>query len=423
MAKLFRIDRPHSVPDRRWTLGLLASSKCTRLSAALLTIDGRGLQSRLEVAGSLEIEMPREITSLFATLSAEDSATPTTLGALRAGLAEIQAESVGNLLDKLSIAPGRIIALGVDDPGLWKFTRGGPNCYMGLCDPARLAEYTGMNVIDAFAARDLAQGGQGGPVTAVAKWLMFSHPKHNRALLELGRTTRLSYLPSSSKANASSHVLSFDVGPGTALLDALATRLSGGEHRFDPGGRLAVQGRRMDELIEHWLADPYFDRPLPRWHPRGVRPERFLADALQMAVDKGWSVRDVLCTATCFVAETIARALRRRLPEKEATDQLVVTGGGHQNGMLLGEISRLTDMPLVRLDELGIEQEALGPAAVAALALLHIDQIPGNHPAITNTEVARLLGRITPGSPQSWQRLLEMTSGQTPTVRPLRSAV
>jgi 1,6-anhydro-N-acetylmuramate kinase len=124
-----------------------------------------------------------------------------------------------------------------------------------------------------------------------------------------------------------------------------------------------------------------------------------------------------------FLAETIGLAIPRRLPDTEAMDQLIVTGGGHRNGMLLGEISRLAKRPLVRLGELGIEDEALGPAEVATLAQLHIDQIPGNHPAITNTEVSRLLGRITPGSPQSWQRLLAMTSGQTPTVRPLRSAV
>jgi anhydro-N-acetylmuramic acid kinase len=423
MAKLFRVDRPHTTPDRRWTVGLLASSRCTHLSATLLGISGQGLQATLEVAGSLTVKIPREIVSLFASLSGGVATTVTSLAALRASLAETQASLVGELLDNLSVAPGKIIALGVDDPGLWKFTRGGPNCYMGLCDPARLAEYTGMNVIDAFPARDLAQGGQGGPVTAVARWLLLNHPNHNRVLLELGRTTRLSYLPSRSQANASAHVLSFDVGPGMSLLDALATRLSEGEHRFDPGGRLAVQGRRIDQLMEHWLADPYFDRPLPRWHPHGVRPERFLADALQMAVDNGWSVRDVLCTATYFLAETIALAIPRRLPDTEAMDELMVTGGGHRNGMLLGEISRLAKRPLVRLGELGIEDEALGPAEVATLAQLHIDQIPGNHPAITNTEVSRLLGRITPGSPQSWQRLLAMTSGQTPTVRPLRSAV
>jgi len=423
MAKRFRIDTLHSGGDRRWMVGLLVSSRCTHLGATALAVTGQGLDAQLEVAGSLVVGVPRESVSLFASLLGGVPTAPISLAVLRAQLAEVEASLVADLLTEASIAPGRILAVGVDDPGLWKFARGGPNCYMGLCDPARLAELTGMNVIDAFPARDLAQGGQGGPVAAIAQWLLLNHSKHNRVLLELGRTARLSYLPSRSVDNAPGRVLSFDVGPGMALLDALASRLSGGEHRFDPGGRLAVQGRRIDELMEHWLSDPYFDRPLPRWHPRGVRPERFLADALQKAVDHDWSVRDVLCTATYFVAETIATAIRRRLPPDETLDQLVVAGRGQQNGMLLGEIGRLAELPLVSVDELGVADEAFGSAAAAALALLHVDQIPGNHPAITNTEVSRLLGRITPGSPQSWQRLLAMTSGRVPTVRPLRSAV
>ena len=85
--------------------------------------------------------------------------------------------------------------------------------------------------------------------------------------------------------------------------------------------------------------------PLPRWHPRGVRPERFLTDALQLAVESGWSVRDLLCTATHFIAETVALALRKTLPEDAAVDELIVTGGGQHNGMLLREIAQADRNP------------------------------------------------------------------------------
>ena len=102
---------------------------------------------------------------------------------------------------------------------------------------------------------------------------------------------------------------------------------------------------------------------------------------------------------------------------------MIVTGGGRQNGMLLREMGRLTEIPPTRIDEAGIDDEALAPASAAVLALLYIDQIPGNHPALTNAEISRVLGRLTPGSPQSWQRLLAAISGTKTAVRPLRSAV
>lgn len=420
MSTLIRLDMPRTGDGRRWTVGVLVSSKCTQVAAALLAAGGRGLDMQAHVAGAVTDDVPKETAALFGPLASSGAYPAGLVTDLRARLAEIQAALVSDLLAGLGVAPSRVLAVGVHDPGLWKFERSGPSGYLGLCDAARLAEATGLNVIDAFPARDLVQGGQGGPIAAVAQWVLLKHPQNSRVLLDLGRTVRMSYLPATMTDNASSRILSFEVGPGTCLLDSLAQRLTGGQHRFDPGGRLAVQGRRIPELIEHWLSDPYFDRPLPRWHPRGVRPERFLTDAVQMAVDSGWSVRDLLCSAAHFIAEAIASALRRRLPQDARIDEIVMTGGGQHNGLLLREIGRLTEVPLVRIDELEIPDEAFGPACIAVLAQLYLDQTPANATAITKAEIPRLLGRLTPGSPQNWQRLLQTSVGSSPAVRPLR---
>ena len=98
--------------------------------------------------------------------------------------------------------------------------------YLALCDAARLAESTGMNVVYAFPARDLALGGRGGPITAVAEWMLLRSQLRNRVLLDLGRTTRLTYLPAASTDRAETKVVSFEVGPGTAILDMLVERLT-----------------------------------------------------------------------------------------------------------------------------------------------------------------------------------------------------
>jgi anhydro-N-acetylmuramic acid kinase len=233
----------------------------------------------------------------------------------------------------------------------------------------------------------------------------------------------MSYLPRDRRGHGASRILSFEVGPGMRMLDQLTRRLTGGEHDYDPGGRLAVQGRRIAELHEHWLTDPYFRRPLPRWQPRGVRPERFLLDAMRTAVDRGWSVRDMLCTATHFIAETIALAVRRCLPGDTKVDEIVLTGGGQHNGMLLREIAtRLPEIPITRMGQFGPSGEALVPACIALLALFHLDEVPANLSAVTGTEVPRVLGRLTPGSPQSWKRLLAELTTRRPATRPLRAA-
>ena len=91
--------------------------------------------------------------------------------------------------------------------------------------------------------------------------------------------------------------------------------------------------------------------------------------------------------------------------------------------MLLREIGRTTEAPLRRPGELGIPDEALGPACVGVLTQFYLDQVPANSTSITGADAPRLLGSLTPGSPQNWQRLLQRTGGSSTAVRPLRSAI
>jgi len=92
--------------------------------------------------------------------------------------------------------------------------------------------------------------------------------------------------------------------------------------------------------------------------------------------------------------------------------------------MLLAEITaRLPNVSFTPIGELGITDEALAPASAALLALFHLDQVPGNISSVTGAQIPRVLGRLTPGSPQNWQRLVNQMAGAQPTLRPLRSAL
>ncbi len=277
MPKLLRPDMPHGFDDRRWTVGVLVSSRCTHVSAALVAAGGNGRNMLVEVARAAAIEVPRQTTALFNDLlgSGPGSVSAGMIAACRAQLADAEAALVNKLATTMALSSNRILAAGVHDPGLWDAAHGEATGYLGLCDAARLAESTGLNIIDAFPARDLALGGRGGPITAMAQWVLLRSQLRNRLLLDLGRTIRLTYLPAASVDRAETKVVSFEVGPGTAILDMLAQRLTDGQEHCDPGGRLAVQGRRIEELIRHWMRDPYFAMPPPRWHPQGVRRNDF----------------------------------------------------------------------------------------------------------------------------------------------------
>ncbi len=424
-----RLDGPHGDAEYRHWIGTSVSTDCRRLTSVLLTSIGAATRLRAEVTSAFASELRPETSAMLGRLTGvrPDSTGPCAAEVaptVRAQLAEAVAVSVHQTLRDVSPAESNVWAIGVGGPGLWSSAPREPSGYLSLCDPARLAEQTGLNVIGGFPARDMALGGLGGPLDPLAKWLLLRSIDESRILLDLGRTFRITYLPADRGPATAADVLAFDVGPGMSLLDLLTRRLTNGEQTFDAGGRLAVQGRRIPELVDHWLSHDYFRNPPPRWNPYGVSPKAFLDDALRLALERGWTIRDVLCSATHFVADTVALAFDQMPPDAVESDRILLTGGGQSNGMLLREIgSRLPQANLTRVEQRGINSDTLDAASAALLAALHLDQVPANLPAVTGAENGRVLGQLTPGSPQTWQRLIEQLGGRRSAIRPLRSAL
>ena len=429
MAGNFRLDGPHNGDVHRHWIGVSVSTDCQRLAAVLLTSIGGSSRLRAEVTSALTSDLPPETSALLCRLicAEPDSNAPSPMEMIplaRARLAEAEALAVEEVLQSAAVAGSGVWAVGAGAPGGWSLPSDEPGGHLSLCDAARLAEQTGLNVVSSFPARDMALGGLGGPLNPLPYWLLLRSAEEDRVLLDLGRTFRITYLPTDRGPACAADILSFDVGPGMSLLDLLTQRLTNGEQSCDVGGRLAVQGHRISRLVDHWLSCEYFQSPPPRWQPRGVCPRAFLDDSLRMALEHGWSVRDLLCSATHFLADTVALAFERLPSSQAGIDGMLLTGGGQLNGMLLREIvSRLPQMKITRLGQHGINTDTLDAASAAVLAILHLDQVPANLPAVTGADVGRVLGQLTPGSPRSWQRLLERLGGRRLAVRPLRSAL
>ncbi len=403
--------------SERLVIGISVEADGTRATAVLLGIVGQGLTCRGQIIASAASDLPQEVTTDMRRLSADRDIAPGRLARLSRRLAEIETALVSDVA--AAAETDQLLAVAVDDPGVWQIEGGIPLSWVGLSDAARLAEATGLNVIDAFSARDLAKGGLGGPIDALAQWILLRDERKTRVLLDLGRTSHVTYLPS-----AAADVLAMDAGPGMALADRLTTQLTEGKHSFDPGGRLAVQGRQISELSEKLLGAVYFEQALPRWHPHGVSSDWFFDESIRAALEAGRSMNDLLCTATHLVAESIVRTLEERLPRSPPVDEYVLCGGGMKNGLLLRELTRsLADVSCRPIAEMGVAAELLDAASIAVLAHLHLDQVPATHTLITGTAAPRVLGRLTAGTPQNWHRLLNQLASKVPTTMSLRSAV
>jgi anhydro-N-acetylmuramic acid kinase len=412
-----------TVDRRRWTIGLSVDEGCRWVRGAAVAAYGAGYEMRTRVMAAGRTRIRRESRRLFRELASSHSRSAAAMAGVLAGeLADAQSVVVQKLMAREPLLRERALCIAVHDPGLWHDDSPGERAYVSLCDAARLAELTGLSVIDALPARDLAQSGQGGPLLLAGYWVLLHHADRSRAIVELGHTARVTILPASRDGSGSGRITSRGAGPGMQLLNLVSSHLSP-ERKPDRGGRLAVQGGLREDLLSEWQQHAVVTSARNGWHPHGAPPRDLAKTIVQQAESGRVTNVDALCTATHLVEEGIAQAIAEDAVDRTPIGEIVITGPGRRHGLLWQQLAkRHPEAQVVTETDLGFTAGGLDPAAVAILAQLYLEQVPANQTAITGAQVSRVLGRLTPGSPQNWLRLVREMAKHQP-VATLRSAI
>lgn len=419
----------------RWFAGISVTSNCHRIESAMIGVHGQGSGAPVEIRKTISFDLPREIIDcynelwsvVFPTASGDRSAPsdvriPTSLFChLQRELASVEEEAIDELIGESRLPRNEILAVGIHDPGLRGMTSHGMY-YSSLCDAPYVAEQTGLNIVDAFSMQDVASGGRGGPVFPLPTWIFLKSELQDRILLDLGRTASLTFLPQADSPFSHQWIRHQDVVPCGSLLDAIAWELTGGKSSIDIGGRLAAQGCQVPDL----LTDLRLAASQPEdWDPFGLSPDPYLKAANRFVGD-GHACPDVLCTASGFIAETIAEHLLSMMAEhtaeKDSEPEILLGGAGRLHGMLMNQISsQLQKRPMNPITQFDIPTETFDALCTAMLTLMAVDHIPASLPHLTGSETTKPLGRITPGSITNWHRLLQEMS--KPSAKPLRKAM
>jgi anhydro-N-acetylmuramic acid kinase len=393
----------------RYLIGLASGSGGDGVDAVLLQVEGTGLNLRARPIHVLHRPHPRELRELMARVGTEVRQ----MSLLHRLLGETFAAAARQVADEARFALTQVSCIGCSGHVVGHEPEGRFPSVLELGMPAVVAERTGVTVVSDLRPRDLAAGGQGGPLEPLAERLLFLHAHEHRVRLHLGGLATLVYLPAGARPG---DVLGVEAGPCGLFLDGLVRQLSGGREAFDAGGKQAVQGRCMEPLLERWLDHPCLQRPLPRSLPRQAFGEEFVTQTVRMARQKQWNLHDLLCTATHFVARAIALTLRRLLPPGQRLDRVLLSGGGIRNGLLWHLLEQqLAGIPLERTDAHGVPADGLRALTTGVLAALTLDGVPANLPQATGAAGARLLGSITPGSPANWARCVNWMMAQNGT--------
>lgn len=249
-----------------------------------------------------------------------------------------------------------------------------------------IAEITGIDVVTDFRGRDLAAGGQGAPLVPLYHQALFGASNEPIAIVNIGGIANVSILRAGGLSGG------FDTGPGNALVDAWTQSRRG--ESFDANGDWARSGSCQSDLLAALLREPFYEGP----PPKSTGKELFNLNYLETRLSAFPTLAEVDVQATLveLTAKSIADAL-----DNHASDcrELVICGGGRNNGFLMERLAAVNATRTVRrAEELNVDGDAIEAAAFAYLAWQHIERIPGSASAVTGAQGPRVLGCLYPAN-------------------------
>jgi len=254
----------------------------------------------------------------------------------------------------------------------------------------QIAERVGCPVVSGFRVRDIVVGGHGAPLVPLVDQLLFRDPLENRILLNIGGIANLTALGANP-----ADTIAFDTGPGNALLDSLVRIATEGAETCDRNGLRGLAGSVCEPLLLDLLAHPFLQLPPPRSADRHWFGES-LARRL-LAENAGLPLDDLLATAACFTADSIAAAISALPPPFTYVDRVIVSGGGVWNGAVMARLrDQLAPAIVETTAEHGLPSDAKEAVAFALLARETLSGRPGNLPRATGARAPVILGQITP---------------------------
>ncbi len=309
-------------------------------------------------------------------------------------LMQVYAQVVGQLLDRSGMSAQAVRAIGAHG----QTVRHRPQAFDGtgytlqLCQPALLAELTGIDVVADFRSRDVAAGGQGAPLAPFFHRAWFGKAGETLGLLNIGGISNLTVLRADGTQRG------FDCGPGNALMDGWCHRHRG--IAYDDQGAWAASGAVSEALLARLMAEPYFASPPPKSTGRDLFHLPWLESRLldyaasEPAGSKTLSAADVQATLAELTARTCADDVQRHAP---GVPRLIVCGGGAFNTHLMRRLAALLPgTQVLTSDDAGLPPLQVEAAAFAWLARQAILREKLDLQSTTGARGARVLGGIYP---------------------------
>jgi anhydro-N-acetylmuramic acid kinase len=278
-----------------------------------------------------------------------------------------------------------------------------------------IAERTGIATVGDFRPADIAAGGQGAPLVPFVDYLLYRDAQRGRVALNIGGISNITVIPAGAGPR---DVFAFDTGPGNMIVDALVGWMTRGRAAYDRDARIALSGRTIRELLLRLMREPYLLKKPPKSAGREQFGEAYARSLIAWGNRHHAGPADLVRTATVFTSLSIADAFRRFILPRTKVDELIVTGGGARNPLIVAQLAAsLPGIEIVPPTRFGVPPEAKEAFAFAVLAHETYHGRPSNVPSATGATHPVILGKIAHAPPGQ-------TAGRRPAVdirRPRRN--
>jgi anhydro-N-acetylmuramic acid kinase len=378
-------------------LGIMSGTSADGIDVALVRLAGR----KASLENFAAFPFPAGIQKEILKLAEGQPVTTGEISQLNFQLGEAFARAALAACKRFRALPARIEVIGshgqtVFHQGIALAWRGrGVASTLQIGDPSIIAARTGITTVGDFRPADMAAGGQGAPLVPFVDYLLYRHPRMGRVALNIGGIANMTVIPAGATLE---EVFAFDTGPGNMVIDALVRHFTGGRKRFDRNAEMALKGGFLPRLVRSMLRDNYFSRIPPKTTGREQYGESYVRALLSHREARRAPAEDVIRTATILTAVSILDAFHRFVASRANIGEMIVSGGGAHNPLLMAQLeSGLTGVRVREAGELGVPADAKEAFAFAVLAHETLHKRPANVPGATGAKRAVVLGKVCYG--------------------------
>lgn len=345
-------------------IGLMSGTSIDAMDGILASFD----DARPKLLASSSRKWTDKEREILNRLSSPDPCDPDLVYKSALDISKAELEVVQDLLEKTGIKPHEVTAIGAH--GQTVRHRPELGYTVQLSSPSYLAVKSGIDVIAHFREADLANGGEGAPLTPAFHSYLMGSSSEPRYVLNLGGIANLTVM------GAGGIVLEgYDTGPSNTLLD-LASRTFLNTP-YDKDAKTALKGRVNTIWLGRLLDNPYFKKDPPKSTGRELFNRTYVEEIFREVSAKPELIPDLMATLCEFTVVSICDALENSMRRQTlAGGTLIACGGGASNPLIRqGLCENCADMGVEVRDcsEFGVDPQLLEPLCFAWMAKLFVE--------------------------------------------------